>query len=167
MRGQKQGKKSKTFTHNGQCTTFFGGGFACSARFRAFANCAQSWPGAFCRPPYLLSQCKYQSLAPPLSCCELHSAFSSTRLASFRSCASFFLLRAAGHSRAAATDTPALHSAAACPRVVDALICHVSPPMVCLCLRASSYPFQPLWWWRLWTGAGFCFLNPLQVTYRD
>lgn len=42
MRGQKQGKKSKTFTHNGQCTTFLGGGFACSARFRAFANCAQS-----------------------------------------------------------------------------------------------------------------------------
>lgn len=26
MRGQKQGKKSKTFTHNGQCTTFFLGG---------------------------------------------------------------------------------------------------------------------------------------------
>lgn len=25
MRGQKQGKKSKTFTHNGQCTTFLGG----------------------------------------------------------------------------------------------------------------------------------------------
>lgn len=40
-------------------------------------------------PPYLLSQCKYQSLAPPLSCCELHSAFSSTRLVSSRSCASF------------------------------------------------------------------------------
>lgn len=71
------------------------GGFACCAHFRAFANCAQSWLGAFCRPPYLLSQCKYRSLAPPLSCCELHSAFSSTRLASFRSCASFFLLRAA------------------------------------------------------------------------
>lgn len=41
-------------------------------------------------PSYLLSQCKYQSLAPPLSCCwELRSAFSSTPLVSSRSCASF------------------------------------------------------------------------------
>lgn len=46
---------------------------------------------SFCRFSYLLSQCKYRSLAPPLSCFELHSAFSSTRLVSFHSCASFCL----------------------------------------------------------------------------
>lgn len=40
-------------------------------------------------PPYLLSQCKHRSLAPPPSWSELHSAFSWTRIASFHSCASF------------------------------------------------------------------------------
>lgn len=66
------------------------GGFAARRlRLRASAKSTQSWPGSPRTPSYLLSQCKYRSLAPPPSCLELHSAFSSARLASFRSCASF------------------------------------------------------------------------------
>lgn len=90
-------------------------------RLRVSAKWTQSWPGSSLTPSYLLSQCKYRSLAPPPSCLELRSAFSSARLASFHSCASFLPsgLRA-GHPRAAAAS---LDCATRTCRLWHALVC--------------------------------------------
>lgn len=79
-------------------------------------------------PSYLLSQCKYQSLAPPPSCCELHSAFSSTRLVSSRSCASYFLLRAARWTFSCSRPPPP-RTAAARPRSAAVSLWHVWPSL--------------------------------------
>lgn len=62
----------------------------CPQQRSAYCKLAFKLSGFNCvEPPYLLSQCKHRSLAPPPSWSELHSAFSWTRIASFHSCASF------------------------------------------------------------------------------
>lgn len=97
-------------------------------------------------PSYLLSQCKHRSLAPPPNCSELHSAFSSTRIASVHSCASFFLLLlpspsgALGWHRSPA-GTDSLHHNVApdpCPNTdSDAMSRLGSGWLICECLVGS------------------------------
>ena len=94
---------------------------------------------------YLLSQCKYQSLAPPLSCCELHSAFSSTRLVSSRSCVSCCL-------QGCTVDIPEQLQQSPCvimawPCCCSCCCCCWSGTACLLCMCQLRCLLQLLWWW--------------------
>lgn len=140
---------------------------------RACVPGAESCQGSSCTS-YLLSRCKYQSVAPPLSrCWELHSAFSSTLLVSSRSCASCFPSSElqGGHCGADVCCRPPLVYFTAggllgCVSVPPVQFGIIIAPALCVCVLVLcvcacawvcvSASLCGWCWWRLRAGAGFC-----------